>query len=221
MGTMTEVSIPATEFALQQTLRDDPSANVEVQRVVTDRPGHLVPFLWVTADDLDALHDAFEVDTSVDAVTHLSEFDEERLYRMSFVDGVDLVTHALVEQEATVLSAIGTGEGWRLRLFFPDEDSLQRTQEFADAGDWTMEVETVYEMAETSRDRYGLTKPQHDTLVTAYEHGYYDFPHGLTTAELGAEFDVTAQAAADRLRRGHGNLIEGALVVGNLADVEK
>ncbi|MFD1512338.1 bacterio-opsin activator domain-containing protein [Halomarina rubra] len=221
MGTMTEVRIPAAEFALQQTLSDVPSATVTVHRVETDAPDGLVPFCWVTADDLDTLHGSFEADGSVGGLRQLSEVDEERLYRMSWVGGVDLVGRVLREEDGTVLSATGTGDGWRLRLLFPDETALRRTQVFADHEGWTMEVEAVYELAETPRERYGLTKPQHDTLVSAYEHGYYDFPHGVTTAELGAEFDVTAQAAADRLRRGHGNLVEEALLTTHLADADR
>lgn len=221
MGTMTEVTLPADEFALHETFRAVPSLNVEVQRVVAHSSDHLMPFLWVTADDFDALHESFEADSSVDALSRLSAFDDERLYRMSWVSNVALVAHALLEQDATVLSAVGTGDAWHLRLFFPDRPALQRTHEFAQTEGWSMNVDAIYEMSGSGRDRYGLTKPQHDTLVSAYEQGYYDFPHGVTTEELGETFDVSAQAAADRLRRGHGNLVEEALIVGHLSDVEE
>ena len=221
MGTMTEVTLPADEFALHETFRVVPSLNVEVQRVVAHSSNHLMPFLWVTADDFDTLHESFEADSSIDSLARLSQFDGERLYRMSWVSNVDLVAHALVEQEATILSAAGTDDEWYLRLFFPDRSALKRTNEFADAEGWSMDVDAIYEICNSNRDRFGLTEPQHDTLVTAYEQGYYDFPHGVTTEELGESFGISAQAAADRLRRGHGNLVEEALVVGHLADVER
>ena len=221
MGTMTEVRLPANEFALHETFRAVPSVDVEVQRVVAHSSDHLMPFLWVTADDFETLHESFEADASIDSLSRLSQFDGERLYRMSWVSNVELVAHALVEQDATVLSAVGADDEWHMRLFFPDRDALQRTHEFADDEGWSIQVDAIYEMNDSKRDRYGLTKPQHDTLVTAYEQGYYDFPHGVTTEELGDSFDVSAQAAADRLRRGHGNLVEEALVVGHLADIRR
>jgi predicted DNA binding protein len=221
MGTMTEVRLPASEFALHETFLATPTANVEVQRVVADDSERLMPFLWVTADDFDGLHQSLEADPSVDDLECLSEFDAERLYRMKWVESVDLVTHALVEQDGTVLSAVGTDDEWSLRLFFPEREAARRTHEYADAEGWSLTVDAVYDADDPSRDRYGLTRRQHDTLVTAYEQGYYEFPHAVTTEELGGEFDISAQAAADRLRRGHGNLVEEALVVGHLSDLEK
>ncbi|MFC5969989.1 bacterio-opsin activator domain-containing protein [Halomarina salina] len=220
MGTMTEIRLPVNEFALHETFRAVPSTNVEIQRVVAHSADHLVPFLWVTADDFDALHESFEDDASVDSLSRLSEFDGERLYRMSWGSKVAVVAHALAEQDATVLSAVGTDDEWSMRLFFPGRDALQRTHEFADDEGLSMTVDAIYETSDSNRDRFGLTGPQHETLVTAFEQGYYDFPHGVTTEELGSSFDVSAQAAADRLRRGHGNLVEEALVAGDLADVE-
>lgn len=216
MGTMTEVRVPAAEFALHDTLRAVPSAAIEVQRVVADGPRRLVPHLWVTADDFDTVHRSFERDRSVDGLSSLSTFDGERLYRMSWVTDVELVAHAIHEQNGTVLSARGARDEWRLRLFFPASDALRRTNEYAEREGWSLTVDTVYETSEPSLDRYGLTDRQHETLVVAHEQGYYEFPHAVTTAELGAEFDISAQAAADRLRRGHGNLVEEALLTDDL-----
>ncbi|MWG35967.1 helix-turn-helix domain-containing protein [Halomarina oriensis] len=216
MGTMTEVRIPAPEFALHETLRSVPSTGIEVQRVVADESRRLVPHLWVTTDDFETVHRSFERDRSVDDLSTLSTVDGERLYRMSWVSDVELVAHALVEQDGTVLSARGSGDEWRLRLFFPARDALRRTNEYAEREGWSLTVDSVYETSDPSFDRYGLTDRQHETLVVAHERGYYEFPHAVTTAELGDEFDISAQAAADRLRRGHGNLVERALLTDEL-----
>jgi hypothetical protein len=220
MGTIAEVRLPADEFALHETFRARPSAEFEVQRVVAHAPDHLLPFLWATADDREGLRESLDADGSIDSVERLSSFDGEWLFRMAWVDRVRLVGHALVEQEATVLQAAGAHDEWVLRLFFPDRQALGRTHDFAVDEGLTMDVEKVYELDGSGRDRHGLTDPQHETLVRAYELGYYDFPHGVTTAELGEEFDISGQAVADRLRRGHGNLVQEALVLGNVADTD-
>ncbi|WP_254537824.1 bacterio-opsin activator domain-containing protein [Halomarina litorea] len=221
MGTMAEVCIPADEFALHQTFLDAPDAHLDVQRVVAHGPDRVMPFLWATADDFDALDQALDADPSVEDVTHVSEFEDERLYRMAWVDRIELVSHALLEEDATVFEAAGSHDEWHLRLFFPEREGLSRTHDIAEEGGLTLHVEKVYELNEERRDRYGLTDPQHETLVAAFENDYYDFPHGVTTEDLGERFDISAQAVADRLRRGHGNLVEETLIVGRGADFDE
>jgi hypothetical protein len=212
---MTEVRIPAEEFALHDTFLDAPETRLDVQRVVAHGPERVMPFLWATAEDFDALDAALEADPSVEDVTYVSEFENERLYRMAWVDRIALVSHALVEQDATVFEAVGSRDEWHLRLFFPEREGLASVHDLAREEGRTLHVDDVYEPERERRDRFGLTDPQRETLVEAFENGYYDFPHGVTTEDLGDEFDISAQALADRLRRGHGNLIEETLVVGH------
>ncbi len=220
MGTMTEVTIPAEEFALHDTFLDAPGAHLDVQRVVAHGPDRVMPFLWATAEDFDVLHEALDADPTVEDVTHVSEFEDERLYRMAWVDRIALVSHALVEEDATVFEAAGSHDEWHLRLFFPERGGLARTHDLAEEEGLTLQVENIYELDSERRDHFGLTDPQHETLVEAFKNGYYDFPHGVTTEDLGDEFDISAQAVADRLRRGHGNLIEETLIVGHGPDFD-
>lgn len=130
------------------------------------------------------------------------------------------MAHALLEHDATVFEAIATRDDWYLRLFFPDREGLSTTSDFADARSLSMDVERVSELFRGERDHYGLTDEQHETLVAAFEDGYYEFPHGVTTEELGERFGISAQAVADRFRRGHGSLVEETVVVGRSADAD-
>lgn len=220
MGTMSEIRIPAEEFALHETFLDAPDARFEVQRVVAHGPEQVMPFLWATAEDLGTLDAALDDDDTVEDVTQLSEFEDERLYRMQWVERIELVAHALVEHDATVFEAVGTHDDWHLRMFFPDREGLSTTSDFADDRSLSMDVEKVYELSGDERDHYGLTDEQHETLMAAFEGGYYEFPHGVTTEDLGERFDISAQAVADRLRRGHGNLVEETIVVGGSSDID-
>jgi hypothetical protein len=220
MGTIAEVRIPAAEFALHETFQEAPETHLDVQRIVAHGPGRVMPFLWATADDFDALDEAFDADPTVEEVTRVSAFEEERLYRMAWVDNVVLVSHALDDENATVFEAFGSHDEWNLRLFYPEREGLARTHDVAQEEELSFEIDRIYELEDERRDRYGLTDPQHETLVTAFKQGYYDFPHGVTTEELGEEFDISAQAVADRLRRGHGNLVEESLIVGHGPDFD-
>lgn len=211
---MADVYVPAEEFALHETLSTVPNARFEVERVVAHEVDRVLPFVWATADDQEALQELLSEDPSVESSTLLSDMDEAWLYRMEWVERVRLVTHVLLEHEAAVLDAAGSDDEWHLRIFFPERESLSQTHDFADQQDITIDVRKIYEMSGGEFDRFGLTETQHETLVRAFDRGYYDVPHGVTTAELGDEFGVSAQAISKRLRRGHGSLVKETLIVG-------
>ncbi|WP_227380375.1 bacterio-opsin activator domain-containing protein [Haladaptatus halobius] len=221
MGSMAEVCIPAEEFALHETLSTVPTAQFEVERVVAHENDRVLPFVWTTADDHEMVKETLENDSSVENMLLLSDNDDAWLYRMEWVERVKLVTHILLEHEGVIFEAVGSNDEWHLRIFFPERDSLSQAHEFAQKQDLTMDIRRIYEVNEGAYDRYGLSEEQHETLVSAFDRGYYNVPHGVTTEELGEEFGITAQAVSKRLHRGHGNLVKETLIIGSEAGSEK
>lgn len=61
------------------------------------------------------------------------------------------------------------------------------------------------------RGEFGLTAERYEVLTAAAERGYFDVPRRLTMTELAEELDISQQALSERLRRGHGTLIDSAL----------
>lgn len=53
----------------------------------------------------------------------------------------------------------------------------------------------------------GLTPRQRAVLSTAWQEGYYEIPRGVTTAELGAMFDLNRRTVEDHLRRAERKLV--------------
>ena len=217
MSTIAELSIPAAEFALADTLDAFPDAKFETERVVAHETDRIMPFVWATGDiERDRLDEALADDPSVEEFTELAAFDEEWFYRMEWVEDIRIVLHVLLDQEATVLDADGRDGEWHLRILFPDRDSLSATYDFSQEEGLTMTVERIYDLNGGDRDRYGLTDLQHETLVAAVEAGYFDIPQESTLDELADDLDITHQALSERLHRGHKTLIENALVVGRM-----
>ncbi|MFC7019992.1 MULTISPECIES: helix-turn-helix domain-containing protein [Haloarcula] len=56
-----------------------------------------------------------------------------------------------------------------------------------------------------------LTAPQREALLLAYEMGYFDEPRAATLEDIAARLDISRQAVANRLRRGHRALIRKML----------
>lgn len=107
MATIVRGSVPANKFALSHTLASVPDLKFEAERIVDSGGDALMPLLWIRGDRDEGLADVLAEDPSVRAVELLAEFDDEWLYRMEWVDRIDLVFRMLTASEATILDAHG------------------------------------------------------------------------------------------------------------------
>jgi predicted DNA binding protein len=220
MSTIAEMSVPAEEFALHDTLAAIPDAEFEVQSIVARESDRVIPFLWATSENTDqaTLTEALTTDTSVENVLELATFEDEWFYQMNWVENIRLVLHVLLEHDATILDADGRNDEWHFRILFPHRESLSTTYDYCQDENLSVELGSVYALDNENRDEYGLTQAQHDTLVTAVEQGYFDIPQQVTADELADQLDISHQALSERLHRGHKALIQNALVVGRMGE---
>ncbi|WP_049914509.1 helix-turn-helix domain-containing protein [Haloterrigena salina] len=217
MSTIAELTVPAQEFALRETLEATDNLDVEIERVVAYDPDHVMPYVWFADDEaaFEGFDDALADDPTVEAAERLTDLDDERLYRMHWVDDVTVILHLLTEERATVMDASVEGRQWRFRVLVPERESLSRTYDFATEQGLTIEVRKIHRLEDDRRGRYGLTDAQYETLVAALEHGYYEIPRVIDMDALSDELDVSHQALSERLRRAHLTLVEEAIQVGS------
>lgn len=215
MGTIAEFDIPADEFALGPTFRELEGLEVEIERLVAHDHDRLMPFAWLTADDPDALDDALASDETVESAELVSEIDDEQLYRMEWIDSIEMAVHILLDEEGTILHAMGQSDGWHIRVLFPDRNSLSRTYDFAQENDLRLDVVRIYELDSDRQGRFGLSDEQQDTLATATKLGYFDVPRGITQADLADKLDISHQALSERLRRAQKTLNENTIIIGD------
>jgi len=212
MSTIVEATLPADQFALAETLDRVPEAEFRVVRLVAHGSGQVMPFLWADCEALDSLFDAMAADQSVDAVDVLAEFDDECLLHVDWGPRVRVFASIIGEEAATILDASGYDGTWHLQVFFPEHELVSDTYENCEDYGIDLEVERINRLSETSEYGYlGLTERQYETLVDAYEAGYYDVPREVNQEELARHFDVSHQALSERLRRAHGTVITNAL----------
>ncbi|WP_227380772.1 bacterio-opsin activator domain-containing protein [Haladaptatus halobius] len=219
-GTVAEVEVPADEFALKQMLSTTDGIEFEVERVVAHDDGRVMPFVWVSGSEseLEEIEALLADDPSVEQVELLAELPDEWLYQMEWVSEIEMLVQVLVEEEGTVLAAMGNKEKWNLRTLFPNRNSLSRTYKYCDEHGLSMEIINIYQLEDGRQGRFGLTDDQQTALTLAYDHGYYSIPREATTEDLAEELNVTHQAVSERLRRGHENMIENGLILGGGAD---
>lgn len=218
MDTIAELRLPASDFALQQTLEAVPHINFETERITAHDTDRVLPLIWAAGDGLDSLEEILRDDPTVENVELLTDLDSEQLYRMEWLKNIRFVVHMLVEEDAAILAASGARDSWRFRVLFPNRDSLSRTHEFCQKWDLQLTIESIYEMNNERHGRFGLTQEQSEVLVIALGKGYYDFPRSAGMADIADELNVSSQAVSERLRRAHKKLVQGGMAIGPDAD---
>ena len=218
MATIVIGSLPTAELALAHTFDALPEVTFESERIILSGDDAVMPLLWGRNADRDRLESVIEDDPTVNNVTLLADFGDELLYRMDWVDRVQLLLHMLTNSEATILDAHGRRDGWRLRVMFPSRSHLSETHDFCKDHGMAFTIESIREMDGQPSGRFGLTEDQYRALITAVEKGYYDVPQKRTLEELADEFEISHQALSERLRRGTESLVEDTLLVGTPSD---
>lgn len=218
--TITEVTVSAADFALSETFAHYSGVQVEVERVVA-QSDRIIPFVWVTHENIEAVHQALEADATTANIEILADLDSERLYRMEWVDRIAALVYALVEEDGTVLSASGRNGQWVLRLLFADRDAVGRTHERCRDVGLDLSIKRVFNLDEGRQGRFGLTDKQQDGLLLAFEHGYYDIPREISAEDLAAEIGISHQALSEQLRRAHKTLVENTVVLGRGGDEDR
>jgi predicted DNA binding protein len=214
MATIVRGHIPADEFVLEETLTSLEDVEFECERIVTSGDEAVMPLLWVRGVDGDEIEQAFQEDSTVENVDLLSSFENEWLYRMEWVDRVQLVVQMLTNSEATVMDAYGTSEQWDLRVLYPSRDALSKTTEFGEDHGLTFEIETIRQMEGEPAGRYGLSRAQYEALTQALEEGYYQVPRENNLEDIADDLDISHQALSERIRRATQTLIEETVLVG-------
>ncbi len=213
-GTIVDAELPAKDFALEYTVETLDAVAFEVKQMVVYNSDNLLPFIWVGTDNREEIERAFAEDETVADFQLVGEFDTDCLYRLEWVSQIDVLVRVLVEENGTVLAATGKDGTWNLRFLFTDHDSITRTYEYCKDEGIDLEIRNITEFTGKDQDRHGLSEEQRTTLQLAHERGYYSIPRDATAEELAEEIGVTHQAVSERLRRGHGALLESTLANG-------
>jgi hypothetical protein len=212
-----ELAIPVAEFALGETIAALGAVILEVERAVSHEDDRFAPLVWARGSEREALEGALRKDPSVAAFECLAAIEEGRdsdyLYRADWTEHVGVVGELLVEAGGRVLATRTATECWQLRVLLPDRDALTRTYEDCEEAGVTIDLERIYAIEEGRQGRFGFTDGQEKALALAFETGHYAIPRDAMAKELADELGISHQALPERIRRGHGNLVENAIAI--------
>ncbi|PSP72045.1 helix-turn-helix domain-containing protein [Halobacteriales archaeon QS_3_64_16] len=189
---------------LEATLAATPAMRLRIEQEVALRAGSTVLTFRATSESeaFGAFEAALENDRTVSEVRLLDEsIDGERRYRIT-VPANETTYWEWAALGCVLLDATVTQDGWNVRMRFPDRAALTAYRACCDDRGLAFTLRSVREATEqTSTYPYGLTAPQYEILAAALAGGYFEVPRGIRMSELASEFDISDQAASERLRR--------------------
>lgn len=210
MSVIAEYRLSADRLVLAPTFEALPEIELELERSFATDPDAPILFAWVRGP-LEAFERTVADDPTVADLTVLDTVGEKRLYRIAVGEADVVLYPRWVELGAERLEAWYADDWWHSRTRFPDRDTLADYRSYLDENGISFRLKRLYDAEQATPDDIGLTEEQRETLVLAYEMGYFDIPRGTTTTGLAEELAISNQAVSERLRRGYARLVEQLL----------
>lgn len=210
MSVIATFNLDSEGFPLGESIGDQSSARIEIERVVPAREEQFpFVFVWEHTD-----YAAFERTTrsqpEIQSVTLLETFDDGRLYKLDWAEGLCPLVSEIVDNEGMILSATGTPTTWMFELRFPDHGNVSSFfREVADESTVDLSLKSlVREVDFESSDRAVLTPKQHRALETAFQMGYFEVPRKAHLDDVADALDLSSSATSALLRRGCNHVFE-------------
>ncbi|KDE59632.1 hypothetical protein EL22_19375 [Halostagnicola sp. A56] len=109
--------------------------------------------------------------------------------------------------------------GWTFEIRFREQERTEAFQARVDEYDISLELERLRAELEISTSmQYDRIDKQYETLVTAFEAGYFEHPKDATLEEIDDEFGVSGAAITGRLRRGLTSVLSQTIMWGEQLD---
>lgn len=213
MAVIVELTLPADGFELGQILQIEGATEITVETMVP-LGGKPIPFIRIQNGTRDAFERTVEEHPSVNSIQLVNIHDGEMLYALDWDLSEGSLLQTVLGLDGVLLSATGTADTWSLELRFPTHGALSEFQEYYVEENIQVSIKHIYNPTKPDAGPwFGLTPTQRKTLMYAVESGYYSLPRGVSTQELGENFDISDQAVTERLRRGISTLVSNTLLV--------
>jgi len=199
MGVIAEFTVNDESLLLRDSLAAVPSMQLEIVQDTAGRDGLPIFYFWASGGEFDAFEAALAEDESVANYEVLERLAGKRMYRVkcsrnSFYD-------AYRESAATMDDISADGDGWHLRMRFPDRDSLREYRSTYEEANVQFTVHRLFTDRGGPSDAFGLTDKQRDALALAHRRGYFSRPREVTLEELADDLDISPQAVSARIQR--------------------
>lgn len=213
MSVIASVSIPAAEFPLGSVLDAELEGPLTIETTVPTSE-EAIPYLWVPESEAEAVLETIEAQPTVTSATAIDNIGDHDLLKIEWARSVNGFLAAIREHDAIVTSGRGTSDHWLFQLRFPSYEDLSSFYTACLDYEISLDLVQLHEAVDPDTDdQFGLTPPQRELVLAAYESGYFDVPRGTTLVELSEELNISDSAVSQRLRRGLASLVDSTLAI--------
>ncbi|MFB6155446.1 MAG: helix-turn-helix domain-containing protein [Haloferacaceae archaeon] len=221
MVIISEVRFTHERGALVPTFNRLRGLDATVVREASTDPGQSKYVLRFEYDGSSDVRQVIEDDPTVRNVQPMSGFEDQKLWIVEFTDDTRLLNPTVSSSRGVVLDARSVNggtepRGWHEHWLLPDREALHTIWQHARDEGFTFEVLAFRNKGRTGPEYPGPAAPtdrQQETLVAAYERGYFAEPRETSLEELAEALDLSPTAVNGRLRRGMKSLVEMTIVV--------
>lgn len=200
---------------LESTIRKSPVEQVTITQLDACETVPLRTVCWVDGDRR-AFATALDADDTVETVTHVLTTADGHQFEVTHDEGYVStdVYYAAVRGDGIFVAGSLQNGTWELAMRFPDQSALTDFRESCASTDAEIAVRAIHVHDDApGAGRYDISDQQREILHLAVEEGYFDVPRRASLADLAREFDISSQAASERLRRGLDSLVRETLLV--------
>lgn len=218
MAVLSTVQFAHPDGALVYTLEELPSVNVRVLREASTDPEHDASVFMFRGSTLEELESVLSSDPCVAETHPMPNYQGMDVFGIQFSPDTELLAPVVTEQQGFSLEARRTDpesgmHGWWERWLFAQRDGLNRVWEYARDAGFQFDVLSINEFRpEGSAATGALTEEQRETLLFAYDRGYFKEPRETSLEELAGEMSLSSTAVGGRIRRGVNALVEATVV---------
>lgn len=193
---------------LRAALAAVPEMEVSIEQQTARESKPFALAFWASDGDFEAFDAALADDPTVADAAVLAELDDQRLYRVELTEEAEerMTYHSWADLDAVFVSAERVGDGWRVRIRFPDRERLKEYADYCERHGLTFDLRQLYDARGRTDDALGLTDRQRETIRTATRMGYFEVPRQVELEDLAGVLGVSRQAVSERLRRATGAL---------------
>lgn len=210
MTVITDIEIPADQFALGRLFATHSDIAIEVERIIP-LGKRIIPLFWVEGVAPETIEETIRSDPITVDVRQLTTVEDRTLFEVQWDEKVNGLLGTLRKSRADVLRASGDDSHWTFRLQFHDRELLSTFRDKCQDSGIQMVLHALYNPTPKGDPTNTLTDEQFDILATAYEHGYFEVPRGITMGELADLIGISTNAASQRMRRGLATVVADAI----------
>jgi len=211
MATEAIFTVPSDQFPLGTVFAQLPDVTVELERLIPAQD-MVIPYFWVRGTAAEDVESAFTEHPGILDIRLVDSVEDEYLLRVEWSMEYKDVLTVLAETGVPLIEATGTIQQWTFEIRGDNRSDLADFQRRCVELDIPITLTKVNALTtvETATEAI-LTDTQQETLVLAYERGYFESPREVTLEDLGEELGISQQAVGSRLRGGIKHILGGTL----------